>query len=53
MFPYALLPWQKGAKGDTIKVVRRVSAKLSHHKGLMPIYPMENEMSFLHHVVKW
>jgi hypothetical protein len=52
MFPYALLPCHKGAKGDTIMVIKRISAKLSHHKGLMPIYPMENEMPFLHHVVK-
>jgi hypothetical protein len=42
MFPYALLPHHKGAKQNTIGVIRRVIAKLPHHRSFMPSYPMEN-----------
>jgi hypothetical protein len=51
-FPYALLSQHKKAKQDTIRVVGRASAKLPHYMGHALIYPMENEMSFVHHVIK-
>jgi hypothetical protein len=47
-----MLPYHKKAKGDTIGVVRGSNAKLPHHKGHVPAYLMENEMSFLHQIVK-
>jgi hypothetical protein len=49
VFYYAHLPCFEKAKQDTIGVIRGVNAKLPHHKGFMLIYPVENEMSFLHH----
>jgi hypothetical protein len=52
MFPYALLLRHKEAKCDTIGGIRGASAKLPHHKGLVLTYPVENEMPFIHHVVK-
>jgi hypothetical protein len=52
MFPYAMLPHHEGAKQDTIGVTRRTNVKLSHHRGLMLNYPMENEMSLTHHAIK-
>jgi hypothetical protein len=52
MFPHALLPHHKGAKQNIIGVIKRVNAKLPHHRGLMSGYPMENEMSLAHHVIK-
>jgi hypothetical protein len=39
-------------KQDTTKVARGTNAKLPHHKGHVPTYPMENEMSLIHHVIK-
>jgi hypothetical protein len=51
-FPCALLPYQEGAKQDTIGVTQKTSAKLPHHRGPMPTYPMENKMPFGHHIVE-
>jgi hypothetical protein len=42
----------EGAKQDTIGVIEGTNAKLPHHRGLMPTYQMENEIPFVHHVVK-
>jgi len=47
------LPHHEGEKQDTIGVIRRASAKLPHHRGFALTYLMENEMSFVRHVVKW
>jgi hypothetical protein len=47
MFFYALLPYHKWAKQNTIGVTTGISAKIPHHKGLM-----EDEKSFVHHVVE-
>jgi hypothetical protein len=52
-FPYALSPCHKGAKWDTIGVARGANAKLPHYTSLALTYPMKNEMSFVHHVIKW
>jgi hypothetical protein len=52
-FHYASLLSHKMAKRDTIGVIRKASAKLPHHKGLALTYLMENEMSFVCHVVEW
>jgi len=49
VFSYAHLPCFEKAKQDTIGVIRGTNAKLPHHRGLMLIYPVENEMPFLHH----
>jgi hypothetical protein len=49
---YVLLPCHKGAKWNTIAVIRGTNAKLSHHKGLVLAYLMENEMPFLHHTIE-
>jgi hypothetical protein len=49
---YAMLPHHERAKQDTIKVTRRTNVKLSHHKGLMLSYLMENEMPLTHHAIK-
>ncbi len=46
-------PTMKGAKRDTIGVARRANANSPHCTGLISVYPMENEMPFVHHVVKW
>jgi hypothetical protein len=46
------MPPLKGVKQDTIGVTKGTNAKLPHHKGHVPTFPMENEMSFVHHVVK-
>ncbi len=48
-----MLAHHDGAKRNTIGVVRRASAKLPHYTGLVLAYLMENEMSLVHHVVKW
>jgi hypothetical protein len=45
-------PCHKGAKRDTIGVARGTSAQLSHYTSPMLAYPMENEMSLVHHVVE-
>jgi hypothetical protein len=52
MFPYVVLPYHEGAKQDTIGVIRRANAKLPHHRGHVPTYPMENEMSLIHNARK-
>jgi hypothetical protein len=39
-------------KKDTIMIIRGANAKLQHHTSPMPTYSVENEMPFLHHVVK-
>ncbi len=52
MFPYVVLPHHEGAKRDTIRVIKGTSAKLPHHRGHVPTYPMENEMSLIHHAKK-
>jgi hypothetical protein len=41
-----------GAKGNTIEVIRGSSAKLPHHRGLTLIYPMENEMPLVCHIIE-
>jgi hypothetical protein len=53
MFPFALLPYYERVKWHTIGVTRGASAKLPHHKGHVPTYPMENKMPFVHHIIKW
>jgi hypothetical protein len=42
----------EGVKQNIIRVVKRTNAKLSHHKGLVLTYLMENKILFVHHVVK-
>jgi hypothetical protein len=51
-FFYTILPHHKGVKQNTIGVIIITNVKLPHHKGFMPVYPMENKMSFAHHV-RW
>jgi hypothetical protein len=54
-FLYALLPCHKGAKQNTIKVIKETSAKLPHHKGPVPTYPMEKKCHLYtscHRVIK-
>jgi hypothetical protein len=51
-FPYALSPRHEGAKQDTNGVARSSNAKLSHYTSPMLVYPMENKMSPVHHVVE-
>jgi hypothetical protein len=53
MFPYALSCFYEGANKDTIGVTRGISAKLPHCISLAVAYPMENEMSLVHHAIKW
>jgi hypothetical protein len=53
MFLYAMLPCHEGAKQDTIGVTGGTNAKLPHYMNPMLTYPMENEMSLVHHVVEW
>ncbi len=50
-FPYAMSPCHEEAKWNTIRVVRRASAKLPHYTDPALVYPMENEMPLVHHVV--
>jgi hypothetical protein len=50
-FPYCLSPCHE-AKQNTIGVVGKVSAKLPHCTNLVLVYPMENQMSLVHHVVE-
>jgi hypothetical protein len=52
MFLYALLPHHEGAKQNTIGVIKRISAKLPLHRGLALIYSMENETTFVHHIIE-
>jgi len=51
-FFYALLPCHKGAKRNTIRVTKETGAKLSHHKGPVPTYPMEKKMPLIHHAIE-
>jgi hypothetical protein len=53
VFPYALLPHHEGAKQNTIGVAKGTNAKLPHCTGHVLAYLMENEIPFVHHVVKW
>jgi hypothetical protein len=48
-----MLPRHEGAKQDTIGVTRGTSAKLPHHKDLVPTYLMENKTPFIHHTKEW
>jgi len=45
-------PATRGQNKNIIGVTRRANAKQPHHKGLVPVYPMENQMPFLHHIRK-
>ncbi len=45
-------PHHEGAKQDNIGVIGRTSAKLPFHRGLALTYSMENEMTFVHHVIE-
>jgi hypothetical protein len=51
-FPYALSPYHKGAKRNIIGVVKGANVKLSHCTCFALIYPMENEMPLVHHVIE-
>jgi hypothetical protein len=44
------LPHHEKAKRDTIGVANAI---LPHSTSLALIYPMENEMPLIHHVVEW
>jgi hypothetical protein len=48
-----MLPHHEEAKRNTIGVIGRASVKLPHCTGPMLVYPMENEMPIVHHVVEW
>ncbi len=52
MFPYALLLHHERVKRNITRVVAKTSAKLPHYTGIVLVYPMENEMPFVHHVVE-
>jgi hypothetical protein len=41
----------KGAKQNTIGVTKGTNIKLSHHRGLVLTYPMENETPLVPHAV--
>jgi hypothetical protein len=47
-----MLPHHEMAKQDTIGVIRGANVKLPHHRGITLIYPKENEMPLIHHIVK-
>jgi hypothetical protein len=51
-FPHAQLPLPKGPKQNTIGITRRTNVKLSHHKGHVLIYLVENEISHIHYVIE-
>jgi len=51
-FPYALSSQHEGAKQNTIGVVGGTHAKLPHCMSHVLVYPMENELSFIHHAIK-
>ncbi len=53
MFPYALSPCHEEVKRDTIGVAGGANAKLPHCTGHVLIYPMENKMPLVHHVIEW
>ncbi len=46
-------PCHKGAKWNTIGVVKEISAKLPHYMGFALICPMETKMPLVDHVVEW
>jgi hypothetical protein len=48
--PYC--PTKKGQNETPLGVTRGTNPKLPHYKGV-PTYLMENEMSFIHHVIEW
>ncbi len=52
-FPYGLLFRHEEAKRNNIGVVGRANAELPHYTSHVLAYLMENEMSFIHHVVEW
>jgi hypothetical protein len=45
-----MLPHHKGAKQNTIGIIKNNKCKLPHHKGLVLAYLIENEMPLVHHV---
>jgi hypothetical protein len=51
-FPYYLSPCHGEVKRNTIGVVGKINAKLPHCTNLVLVYPMENQMSLVHHVVE-
>jgi hypothetical protein len=53
VFPYAKLPTLEEAKQTNIGVIKGINIKLSHHRGFVPTYLVKNEMSIIHHNVKW
>jgi len=53
MFPYAPLPQHKGARRNTVGVIRGASANLPHHRGLTLTYPMEKKTPLVHHIIEW
>jgi hypothetical protein len=53
VFSFALLPCYKGAKQNTIRVIRGASVRLPHYMGHALVYPMENEKPLVHHTVEW
>jgi hypothetical protein len=51
-FLYALLPCHEEVKRNTIGIIKGTNAKLPHHRGHVPTYPMENKMPLIHHTIK-
>jgi hypothetical protein len=51
-FSYALSPHHYEAKQNTNGVVGGASAKLPHCIGHALIYPMENKMPLVHHIIE-
>ncbi len=51
MFPYAQWAPLEGAKQDTIGVTKGTNVKLSHHRGLVLTYQVQNEMPLIHHII--
>jgi hypothetical protein len=49
-FFLTMLPHHKGAKQNTIGVIKITNVKLPHHKSLVPTYPMENKMPLVHNI---
>jgi hypothetical protein len=47
-FPYAMFPFHKGVKQNTIGITR-TNVKQPHHKGFVLAYQVENKMPFVHH----
>jgi hypothetical protein len=42
----------KGAKQNTIGVIKKTNVKLWHHKGFVLLYLVEDEMPLIHHIIK-